>query len=61
MGSCPRLRGRKGAFGFIRNLFFLLDMSLDLELAGAQFARHPFVAGHGEGRNGTNVPKLQIP
>jgi hypothetical protein len=36
-------------------------MSLDLELAGAQFARHPFVAGHGEGRNGTNVPKLQIP
>src|SRR6202167_3406472 len=60
-GSCPRLRGRKGAFGFIRNLFFLLDMSLDLELAGAQLARHPFGAGHSGGRHGTHGPKLQIP
>src|SRR6202167_6753962 len=61
MGSCARLRGRKGAFGFVRNLLFLLDMSLDLELAGGQFARHPFVADHGAGNKGTFLPKLQIP
>src|ERR1700683_5795079 len=60
-GSCPRLRGRKGAFGFIRNLFFLLDMSLDLELAGAPVPRHPFVAGHGGGCGGREDPTLQIP
>jgi hypothetical protein len=53
--------GRKDAFWFGRNLIVLLDMVLDVKMAGAQFSRRLNLAGCELGDNGTFVPKLQIP
>src|SRR5580700_7051293 len=62
-GACSRspFPGRTDALWFGRNLIVLLDISLDLKMAGAQFSRRINLSGWEWDDNGTFVPKLQIP